>query len=155
MRKISIVCVGNLKEKYWVDAFGEYQKRLSKYCDFTVIEIPESKLNKANASEISAVISAEGDRLLEKLRGKKVICLAIEGGAVSSEKLAEIVSQESDFGEVCFVIGGSYGLDDRVKRLGKSISFGKITLPHQLIRVVLAEQIYRAFTIINNITYHK
>ncbi len=155
MRKISIICVGNLKEKYWQEALKEYEKRLSKFCDFSIIELPESRLYKNNQSEINSVINNEGNQILEKLKGKKVISLAIEGEAVSSEKFAEIISKESDFGEVCFVIGGSYGLDERVKSLGKKISFGKITLPHQLIRVVLAEQVYRAFTIINNIEYHK
>ena len=155
MRKISIVCVGNLKEKYWIDALKEYEKRLSKFCDLNIIEIPESRLFKNNKSEINAVITDEGTKILEKIKGKKVFSLAIEGEAVSSEQLAEIIESESDLGEICFVIGGSYGLDERVKKCGKIISFGKITLPHQLIRVVLAEQIYRSFTIINHIEYHK
>jgi len=155
MRRITIVCIGNLKEKYWVDAFAEYKKRLSKFCDFSVVELPESKLFKAGKSEIESVINDEGDRILEKVKGKSVISLAIEGDLVSSEQLAGIVSKESDFGEVCFVIGGSYGLDERVKKICKRISFGRITLPHQLARVILSEQIYRAFTIINNVVYHK
>lgn len=155
MRKITIVCVGNLKEKYWASAFEEYKKRLSKFCDFDILELSESKLYKNNQTEIESVIKDEGDRILEKIKGKTVISLAIEGEIVTSEQLANIISKESDFGEVCFVIGGSFGLDSRVKNIGKQISFGRITLPHQLVRVVLTEQIYRAFTIMNNIVYHK
>ena len=155
MRKITVVCVGNLKEQYWVDALAEYKKRLSKFCDFSIIELPESKLYKVGRSEIEAVVRDEGDRILEKVKGKTVISLAIEGDLVSSEQLSDIVSKESDFSEVCFVIGGSYGLDERIKGIGKRISLGRITLPHQLARVILAEQIYRAFTIINNVVYHK
>lgn len=155
MRKITVICVGNLKEKYWVDALAEYKKRLSKFCDLNIIELAESKLQKNNQSEINAVISDEGDKILAKIKGKKVISLAVEGETVSSEKLAQTISHESDLGEVCFVIGGSFGLDERVKKAGKMISFGRITLPHQLIRVVLLEQIYRSFTIMNNIEYHK
>jgi len=155
MRKITILCVGNLKEKYWQEALGEYKKRLAKFCELSIIELPESRLVKNNASEIDAVICADGDKILEKLKGKKVFPLTIEGEIISSEQLANLIENESNFGEICFVIGGSYGLDERVKNAGKQISFGRITLPHQLIRVVLAEQVYRAFTIFNNITYHK
>lgn len=155
MRKITIVCVGSIKDKFFVDAIGEYKKRLSRFCDFSIIELPESRLFKDNQSEISAVVEDEGNRILEKLKNKRVISLAVEGEAVSSEQFADLVAQESDLGELCFVIGGSYGLDNRVKNLGKKVSFGRMTLPHQLMRVVLTEQIYRAMTILNNITYHK
>lgn len=155
MRKISIVCVGGLKEKYWIDALKEYEKRLSKFCDFDIIEVPEVRLHKNNQAEIDAVIKGEGDKILEKIKGKTVYSLAVEGEILSSEQLADCIMKDSDFGEVCFVIGGSFGLDERVKRAGKKISFGRITLPHQMIRVLLAEQIYRAFTIANNIEYHK
>lgn len=155
MRKITIVCIGSIKEKYFVDAINEYKKRLSRFCDFSIIELTESRLYRDNQSEISAVIADEGSKILEKLKGKRVISLAVEGELVSSERFADVVAQESDLGELCFVIGGSYGLDSRIKNLGKSISFGRVTLPHQLMRVVLTEQIYRAMTILNNITYHK
>ena len=155
MRKISIICVGTLKEKYWIDAIAEYKKRLSKFCDFEIIEVAESRLFKSNTSEINAVINDEGEKILAKLKNKTVICMAVEGQVVSSEQLAQTIAKDSDFGELAFVIGGSYGLDSRIKSLGKNISFGRITLPHQLMRVVLTEQIYRAFTILNNIEYHK
>ncbi len=155
MRKVSIVCVGSLKEKYWVEAVNEYKKRLSKYCDLSIVELPESRLYKNNSSEISAVIEDEGARILEKIKGKRVICLAIEGEVVSSEKLAETIERETDLGELVFVIGGSYGLSSLVKSAGNLVSFGRITLPHQLVRVVVLEQIYRGFTILNNTEYHK
>lgn len=155
MRKITIVCVGTIKEKYFTDAINEYKKRLGRFCEFAILELGESRLFKENQSEISAVVRDEGDRILEKLKGKRVISLAVEGETISSEHFAELVAQESDLGELCLVIGGSYGLDSRVKNLGKKISFGKMTLPHQLMRVVLTEQIYRAMTILNNVTYHK
>ena len=155
MRKITLVCIGNLKEKYWKDAIDEYKKRLSKFFEFNIIELSETKLHKANDSEIKMVVESEGDKILEKVKGKKVVSLAIEGEVVSSEQLAQIIEKETDFNELCFVIGGSYGLDERVKKLGRKISFGRITLPHQLIRVVFTEQLYRAGTILNNIEYHK
>lgn len=155
MRKITLVCIGNLKEKYWKDAIDEYKKRLSKFFEFNIIELPESKLHKANDSEIKMVVESEGEKILEKVKGKKVVSLAVEGEVVSSEQLSRIIEKETDFNELCFVIGGSYGLDERVKKLGKKISFGRITLPHQLIRVVFTEQLYRAGTILNNIEYHK
>lgn len=155
MRKISLVCVGNLKEKFWADAFLEYKKRLSKFFDFNLIELPEARLQKNNPSEIARVIEAEGDKILEKVNGKTVVALAVEGKQMDSVQFAKFVATNCDLGEVCFVIGGSYGLDDRVKALGKNISFSALTFPHQLMRVILMEQLYRAGTIINNIEYHK
>ncbi len=155
MRKITLVCVGNLKEKYLKDAFNEYEKRISKYFDFRVIELPETKLTKPTPAEIERVIKAESDRILEKIKGKTAVILAIEGREMSSPEFANFIEQQSNISEIYFVIGGSYGLDARVKAAGKTLSFGKLTYPHQLMRVVLAEQIYRAATIINNIEYHK
>ncbi len=155
MRKITLICVGNLKEKYLKDAFAEYQKRLSKFFDFNLIELPETKLNKNTSAEIESVIEKEGEKILEKIKGQKVFALAVEGEELSSESFAEMIKKESDFSELCFVIGGSYGLSEKVKNLGKKISFSKMTFPHQLMRVIFAEQLYRAGTIINNIEYHK
>lgn len=155
MRKISLVCMGNLKEKFWIDAFLEYKKRLSKFFDFNLIELPDTRLQKNNPSEIARVIETEGDKILEKVKGKTVVALAVEGKQMNSVQFAKFVATNSDLGEVCFVIGGSYGLDDRVKALGKNISFSSLTFPHQLMRVILMEQLYRAGTIINNIEYHK
>ena len=155
MRKITLICVGNLKEKYLKDAFSEYQKRISRYFDFQIIELPETKLNKPTPAEIERVIKAESDRVLEKIKGKTALILAIEGAEMSSPEFAKLIEQQSNLGEIYFVIGGSYGLDERVKTAGKTISFSRLTYPHQLMRVILAEQLYRAATIINNIEYHK
>ena len=155
MRKITLVCVGNLKEKYLKDAFNEYEKRISKYFDFRILELPETKLSKPTPAEIERVIKTESDRILEKIKGKTAVILAIEGNEMSSPEFANFIEQQSNISEIYFVIGGSYGLDARVKAAGKTLSFGKLTYPHQLMRVVLVEQIYRAATIINNIEYHK
>lgn len=155
MRKITLVCVGNLKEKYLKDAFCEYEKRISKYFDFRVLELPETKITKPTPAEIERVIKTESERILEKIKGKTAIILAVEGTEMSSPEFAKLVEEQSNLGEIYFVIGGSYGLDARVKAAGKTMSFGRLTYPHQLMRVILAEQIYRAATIINNIEYHK
>lgn len=155
MRKITLICVGDLKEKYWLDAINEYKRRLSRFFDFEIIQLPETKLQKNNPAEIQKVIKGEGDKILEQIGNKKVISLAVEGEIMSSEKFAEVVQTQTDFNSLCFVIGGSYGLDDRVKALGQKLSFGRMTLPHQLMRVVFIEQLYRAGTIMNNIEYHK
>lgn len=155
MRKITLICVGNLKEKYLIDAVNEYKKRISKFFDFEIVEIPEARLQKNNQAEIEAVIKNEGNKILEKIKGKKVCVLAIEGKEMSSTQFADFVAKESDFFELCFVIGGSYGVDEKVKKLGQNISFGSLTFPHQLMRVLFVEQLYRAGTIINNIEYHK
>ena len=155
MRKITLVCVGNLKERYWVEAICEYKKRLSKFFDFKIIEIDEKRLLKVGPAEIEQVKEYEGEQIIKQLKGKIICPLVIEGEQMSSEKFAEFVSQKTDQGELCFVIGGSYGLADKIKSLGKGLSFGKMTFPHQMMRVVFVEQLYRAGTIINNIEYHK
>ena len=155
MSKITLICIGDLKENYWTQAINEYTRRLSRFFDFDIIQLPETKLQKNNPAEIAKVIKSEGDKILEQIGNKQVISLAIEGEVVSSEKFADMIQTLGDYHPLCFVIGGSYGLDDRVKALGKKVSFGRMTLPHQLMRVVFVEQLYRAGTIINNIEYHK
>lgn len=155
MRKVTLICIGTLKERFFVDAVEEYRKRIGKFFDFQIIELTETRLNKGNTGDIERVIKDEGDKILEKIKGKKVCALAVEGESFSSEKFAMFVEKETDFCELCFVIGGSYGLDSRVKALGKSVSFGALTYPHQLMRVLFVEQLYRAGTIINNVEYHK
>ena len=155
MRKITLLCVGNLKEKYLKDAFSEYQKRISKFFDFNVIEIAEVKLNKNNEAEIQSVIEKESLKLLEKVKGQKVIVLDVNGESVTSPQFAKLIEAESNFNELLFIIGGSYGFNEKIKKLGKNISFSKMTFPHQLMRVIFSEQLYRAGTILNNIEYHK
>lgn len=144
MVSIRIVCVGNLKEKYWKDAMAEYGKRLSRFCNFEVVETPESDPEK------------EKTAIIKNLQGY-VFALCVEGKQCTSvdfsRKIEKIMQSDS---KITFVIGGSDGLSEEVKKLASSrLSFSEMTFPHQLMRVVLAEQIYRAFTISNNITYHK
>ena len=151
--KINIVAVGKIKEKFFTEAIDEYRKRLSKYCDFAVIEVPEA------STEVNAIKKneTEGKLLLSKCRGK-IICLDRLGNEVSSEELSALIenyklSGESEFS---FVIGGSNGLSEEIKkRADNIISFGKVTFPHQLFRVILSEQIYRALTILGGHPYHK
>lgn len=156
MRKISIVCVGNLKEKYWVDAISEYQKRLSRFFEFKIIEIDEVKIaGKQTKANIEKGLAEEAKKIQNFLQNKIIVPMCVEGEQLSSTDFANFVQQRTDKGELCFVIGSSFGLSPTIKQMGKKLSFGKITLPHQLMRVVLCEQIYRAGTILNNIEYHK
>jgi len=156
MRKITLICVGTLKESYLKDAFNEYKKRLSRFFDFQIIELSEEKLTKNCSAQIQLVIEKEGKTILEKIpQSAKLFPLCVEGTQFSSENFAKLIAESSDFNEVVFIIGGSYGLSESVKRLGKQISFSKLTFPHQLMRVMFIEQLYRAGTILNNVEYHK
>ena len=159
MLNIKVICVGKSKEKYWDAAYAEYLKRLRAYCSPEVIEVREARL-PANASPADErnVIDAEGRDILGRMSGGDfVIALDIRGKEFSSEELARKISDISfNNSRICFIIGGSLGLSDEVKeRADLRLSFGKITLPHQLARVVLLEQIYRAFKINSGEAYHK
>lgn len=151
--KINIVAVGKIKEKFFQDAIEEYAKRLSKFCEFNIIEIDEeSRLENIEQKKIK-----EGEVLMSKAKGY-VVALDGKGVTLSSEDIAKHLQAKMVEGnsEITFVIGGSNGLSKELKdRANACVSFGKITFPHQLFRVVLTEQIYRAFTIINHINYHK
>lgn len=144
MLKIRLICVGDFKEKYWKDARDEYEKRLSKFFDFSTVILKEEDKEK------------EGKEILSKLSGKTIL-LDIHGKEISSENLAEKLQNLSQItSQITFVIGGSDGVSDAVKnKIDDKISFGKITLPHQLARVVFLEQLYRAGTINAGIKYHK
>lgn len=153
MIKINIIAVGKLKEKYLRDACDEYKKRLSAYANFNTVEVNEYK-----SDDVSQVLKKEGELIIAKIpKGSYVIPMCIEGRQLSSEEIAKKIEEISlENSEITFIIGGSFGLSDEVKALGDlKLSFGKITLPHQLMRVVLSEQIYRAFSILNNSKYHK
>lgn len=157
MIKIRIVAVGRVKEKYFSEAVVEYAKRLSRYCEFTLTEVKEENYDKATPAAIEKILAAEGERIEKSVKGYPV-CLAVEGRKISSEDLAKFIKAKTDFGEgeITFIIGGSYGISERVKSLCKDkISFSAMTFPHTLARVMLAEQIYRAFTIISGAEYHK
>lgn len=155
MRKINIVCVGKLKEKFWQDAVAEYTKRISRFADVNIVEIDETKMQDDAPATITKALNNEAQKIKAAVQNKIVIPLCIEGKQQDSVQFSKTITELTNNGELCFVIGSSHGLSDVVKRLGSPLSFGKMTLPHQLMRVVLLEQIYRAFTIQNNITYHK
>lgn len=153
MIKLNIIAVGKLKEKFWVDAIAEYKKRISKYAELNVIECPEG-VDEGNAQRLQA---QEESGILKKIKGYCVL-LAIDGDAIKSEDLASMIEKESTKGnsEFSFIIGGSRGVSEGIrKRADKLISFGRVTYPHQLMRVILSEQLYRAMTIINKTNYHK
>ncbi|REI03418.1 23S rRNA (pseudouridine(1915)-N(3))-methyltransferase RlmH [Staphylococcus felis] len=158
--KITIVAVGKLKEKYWKQAIAEYEKRLSAYTKIDIVEVPDEKApENMSEKEIEQVKAKEGERILAKIKPQStVITLEIKGKMLGSEELAKELDQRmiqgaSDF---TFVIGGSNGLHDTVlQRSNFALSFSKMTFPHQMIRVVLLEQIYRAFKINRGEAYHK
>ena len=158
--KISVVCVGKVKEKFYRDAIDEFSKRLSRYCKLEIIEVADEKTpDQASETEVKLIKDKEGDRILNSIKDDAyVICLCIDGKSLSSEELAEKMEQITIQGSshICFVIGGSLGLADSVvKRADFKLSFSKMTFPHQLMRVILLEQVYRAYRIINHEPYHK
>ena len=158
--KVDIVCVGKIKEKFYVEALGEYSKRLSKYARFEIIEVEDEKTpDKASEALEDQIKAKEAARILPKLKEDAlVISLEILGQKMDSVKFADMIEKAGVQGRshIQFVIGGSLGLHDSVtKRANKHLSFSDMTFPHQLMRVVLAEQIYRAFRIISNEPYHK
>ncbi|MEK6189994.1 MAG: 23S rRNA (pseudouridine(1915)-N(3))-methyltransferase RlmH [Carnobacterium alterfunditum] len=157
---IKIITVGKLKEKYLKMGIAEYAKRLSAYCKMELIEVPDEKApEKLSEAEMIQVKEKEGERILAKIPDQAyVFALAIEGKQRTSEAFAKEIEQLGVQGKstLVFVIGGSLGLSDAVmKRSNSPISFGKMTLPHQLMRLVLIEQIYRGFKIVRNEPYHK
>ena len=158
--KIKVVTVGKLKEKYLKDGIAEYSKRISRFAKFEMIELADEKTpDKASESENQKILEIEGQRILSKVGDRDfVIVLAIEGKTFSSEEFSKQLEEASikGFSTLTFIIGGSLGLAQDVKnRANLSVSFGRLTLPHQLMRLVLVEQIYRAFTIQQGSPYHK
>lgn len=156
MIKVNVVAVGKVKEKYFSDGISEYAKRLSRFCEFKITEVEEENFKKAEAGDISVIKEREGERILPHLKGK-VFAMAIEGKKRTSEEFSRLIQNAADNGGVItFVIGGSYGLSEAVKRRADGLlSFSDMTFPHTLFRLMLTEQIYRAFTIIGGIAYHK
>ena len=158
--KITICCVGKIKEKFYSQAIEEYSKRLSKYCKLEIKEVADEKTPDSASDTVNRMIKEEeGDRLLSFIKDDSyVIALAIDGKMLDSVELSEkidnlMLSGKSD---IVFVIGGSLGLDKRVlDRADYKLSFSKMTFPHQLMRVILLEQIYRSFRIMKNEPYHK
>ena len=158
--KITVLTVGKIKEKYFTAAIAEYSKRLGRYCRLEMIEVQDEKTpDKAPEAINLQIKEKEGERLLANMKEDAyVIALAIQGKELSSEQLAQKISQLTLNGKshITFVIGGSLGLSDAVlKRADYQLSFSPMTFPHQLMRVILLEQIYRSFRIRNNEPYHK
>jgi 23S rRNA (pseudouridine1915-N3)-methyltransferase len=157
---ITIVTVGKLKEKYLKQGINEYVKRLGAYTKLDIIELPDEKAPEVlSDSEMEQVKNKEGERILAKISpDHHVIALAIEGKMRSSEELADNLDKLATYGKskIAFIIGGSLGLSDEVmKRSNETLSFSKMTFPHQLMRLILVEQVYRAFRINRGEPYHK
>lgn len=151
MKTVALTCVGKMKEKYYAEAIAEYTKRLSKFCKLDVRELPDSPHEDAVRRESEAVLGTLG-------KGEYRILCDIGGELVTSEQLSQIMDKAYGSGcdTVRFIIGGSCGVDDGVRAAAdKRISFGRVTYPHRLMRVILLEQIYRAFTISAGTPYHK
>ncbi len=158
--KITLVVVGKIREKFFSDAVAEYEKRLSRYCKLEIIQVPDEKIpERASQAQENLVKKREGERVLAQIRDSSyVIALAIQGREMDSEGLAEKLAGLGLSGnsDICFVIGGSLGLSDEVmRRSDEALSFSRLTFPHQLMRVILLEQIYRCFKINTGEPYHK
>lgn len=152
MLKINLICVGNLKDKFFIDGANEYLKRLSRFCEIKMLELKEY----TNLDNPNKIKEQEGEDILKNIKGYFVL-LDVKGKLISSEELAQSIKTISNTSsEITFVVGGSYGVSESVKqKANQIISVSKMTFPHRLFRVMLLEQIYRAFTINNNIAYHK
>ena len=152
-----MIVVGSLKEKYLVEACKEYEKRITRFHSINIITIDEEKLPKTlNEADISRALVKEGAKIEKNLKGF-VVVLDVHGEQMDSVKFSKLIeSSASHYDTITFVIGGSYGISENIKSQANArISFSKMTFPHQLFRVMLLEQIYRACTITNNIMYHK
>ena len=157
--KVTLICVGKVKEKFYRDAIKEYEKRLGAYIKLNTIEISDEKVKVENDSEIALAMEKEGNNILSKIKDNQyVITLEILGKNLSSEEFSSKIDNLMLTGksDVSLVIGGSYGLSDSVKKRSDfALSFSRMTFPHQMMRVVLLEQVYRAYRIITGASYHK
>lgn len=158
--KITILCVGKVKEKFYRDGIDEFVKRLSRYCKLEIIEVADEKTDEnASETEIRLVKEKEGEKLLKNIKDDAyVITLCIDGKQLDSEQLSEKIEKLGVQGtsHIYFIIGGSLGLADEViKRADFKLSFSPMTFPHQLMRLILLEQIYRSYRIMNHEPYHK
>lgn len=157
--KIKIYCIGKIKEQYLKDGINEYLKRISPYSNIEIVEVIDSKVkDNPNASDIKKAKDEEGERVLKLIKNDLLIALDMNKKELLSEEFADFISKKMIEGgsSISFVIGGSYGLSDTLKeRCNYSISLSKMTFLHQMTRLILLEQIYRAFKILNNETYHK
>ena len=160
MISIHILCVGKIKEKFWGEAISEYSKRLSKYCHLDIVEVQDSKIpDKTSIAMEKQIKDEETSRLIAQLKKDTyIVCLDLNGKEYTSPEFSERIQKLAVEGNssITFVIGGTLGLGDEILRLAKEkICFSKMTFPHQLIRVFLLEQLFRAFKIANGETYHR
>ena len=160
MLSVTIIAVGKIKEKFIREAIEEYEKRLKRYCSFEIVEVKDEPTpENPSDREKEIVLSKEGERIFEKIpKGALVVSLCVEGREETSEDFARFLKESASGGvsRIAFIIGGSFGLCEKVKSLSeKKLSFSKMTFPHQLMRLILTEQIYRGFTINEGKTYHK
>ncbi|RDU23082.1 23S rRNA (pseudouridine(1915)-N(3))-methyltransferase RlmH [Anaerosacchariphilus polymeriproducens] len=158
--KITIISVGKIKENYYMKAIEEYSKRLSRYCNLEIIEVIDEKTpDKASQGEVKQIKEKEAIRIMKHIKPDNyIIALAIEGHQLDSPQLAEKIEHLglNSISHIVFIIGGSLGLDEQVlKKADELLSFSKMTFPHQLMRVILLEQIYRSYRIIKKEPYHK
>ena len=157
---INIIAVGKIKEKYLKDAIDEYKKRLSRFCKLTITEVSDEPMSQnPSEKEIEDILKKEGEKIASAIKNTDVlVTLCVEGTQRTSEEFAQFISSEcvKSANTFTFIIGGSVGLSDKIKSMSNlKLSFSKMTFPHQLMRVVLLEQIYRAFKINANENYHK
>lgn len=160
MLKIEILCIGKLKEQYLKDAISEYSKRLSKYCNLTITELPDKKIpNKINPTIAENIKNIESQSIISHIKKDSyVICLDLHGKNLTSEQFSQKIADISlnSSSSITFVIGGSLGMtQELLNKANFKICFSSMTFPHQLIRIFLLEQIFRSFKILNNETYHR
>ena len=160
MQKVSIICVGKMKEKFYIEAAAEYVKRLSRFCKLEIVELPEDRLpDDPSQAQIDAALAKEADAIRAKLPAScYIIAMCVEGKTHSSEELAKLMEDSVHQGgsHLVFLIGGSFGLHPSVKALASfKLSMSPMTFPHHLARVMLLEQIYRGYQINNGSKYHK
>ena len=160
MLNVKLICVGKMREKFYIDAFAEYAKRLQAYCRLELLEIAEQRLgDRPSEKEIAAALEREGQEILKAVPPDAYLTtLCVEGKQMPSEGMAELIAARENSGrtKLCFVIGGSYGLSPSVKaRADRKLSMSQMTFPHHLARVMLAEQLYRGFKINEGSMYHK
>ena len=160
MLAVTLICVGKMKERHYLDAFAEYEKRLGAYCRFALVEIPEQRLSdEPGEREIAAALEKEAVQVEKHIpAGSTVVAMCVEGQQLSSQDLARQLTAWANGGcsRLCFLVGGSFGLSEGLKaRADLRLSVSKMTFPHHLFRVMLAEQLYRSFTILAGSRYHK
>lgn len=160
MLAVRLICVGKMRERFYIDAFNEYAKRMQGYCRFECIELIEQRLgDNPSEKEIAAALEKEAADIMKNIPQDAYVCaMCVEGSQYPSEEMGRIICQRENSGKpkLCFIIGGSFGLSDTVKKRAElRLSMSKMTFPHHLARVMLAEQIYRGFKINEGSRYHK